>query len=224
MQLPEILRPSSESVPAETPAVIGRRRLIVGATLGVGAALLGGTLATSEGSTAFYVLGLLVAGTWIVGSLLSGPVPPGGPRGEPVRPRQLLAPALLGAAAFAGFLVAGEAARQIPVLSHALETVLDRADAGSLALVVVVALVNAVGEELFFRGALFTSFASSRPTVVSTVAYALVTAATRNIVLVLAAVVLGALFCVERRSTHGVLAPIVTHVVWSTLVLLALPR
>jgi len=31
-------------------------------------------------------------------------------------------------------------------------------------------------------------------------------------------------FALERMSTRGILAPILTHVTWSTLMLLALPR
>jgi hypothetical protein len=35
---------------------------------------------------------------------------------------------------------------------------------------------------------------------------------------------MGALFALERRSTRGVLAPTVTHVVWSLLMIFFLPR
>ena len=35
---------------------------------------------------------------------------------------------------------------------------------------------------------------------------------------------MGALFSLERLSTSGVLAPMVTHLTWSTLMILALPR
>ena len=125
---------------------------------------------------------------------------------------------------FAAFAAASAVARHTPGLAGALDSVLDRADAGSAALVLAVALVNGVAEEVFFRGALFTALGSHQPVLGSTIGYALVTAATRNVVLVIAAIVMGTLFCLLRRSTHGVLAPIVTHVVWSTLMLLALPR
>ena len=55
--------------------------------------------------------------------------------------------------------------------------------------------------------------------------YVVVTAATGNLALVIAAAVMGALFSLfERLSTRGVLAPIVTHLTWSTLMVLALPR
>jgi membrane protease YdiL (CAAX protease family) len=41
--------------------------------------------------------------------------------------------------------------------------------------------------------------------------------------LAFAAVLLGALVGLERRATGGVQAPIITHVVWSLTMLLALP-
>jgi membrane protease YdiL (CAAX protease family) len=85
-------------------------------------------------------------------------------------------------------------------------------------------LVNGAGEELFFRGALHTALEPHLPAITTIIVYVVVTAATGNVALVIAAVVMGALFALERRSTRGVLAPIVTHVVWTTLMVLALPR
>ena len=35
---------------------------------------------------------------------------------------------------------------------------------------------------------------------------------------------MGTVFALERRSTHGILAPTLTHLTWTTLMLLALPR
>ena len=52
----------------------------------------------------------------------------------------------------------------------------------------------------------------------------MVTAATGNVALVIAAVVMGTLFSAERLSTRGVLAPMLTHLTWTTLMVLALPR
>ena len=42
--------------------------------------------------------------------------------------------------------------------------------------------------------------------------------------LVIAGAVMGAVFSLERLSTRGVLAPMATHLTWSTLMVLALPR
>ena len=59
--------------------------------------------------------------------------------------------------------------------------------------------------------------------VVSTVAYVIATLATGNVMLAFAAVLLGAVVGLERRASGGVLAPILTHVTWSTVMLFALP-
>ncbi len=41
--------------------------------------------------------------------------------------------------------------------------------------------------------------------------------------LAFAAIILGTVCALERRATGGVLAPILTHFVWTLVVLLALP-
>jgi hypothetical protein len=56
------------------------------------------------------------------------------------------------------------------------------------------------------------------------VAYVVVTAASGNGMLVFAAAVMGTLFALERRVTRGILAPALTHVTWSALMLFLLPR
>jgi membrane protease YdiL (CAAX protease family) len=42
--------------------------------------------------------------------------------------------------------------------------------------------------------------------------------------LIFAAAVMGTLFALERRTTGGILAPMITHVTWSALMLFLLPR
>jgi membrane protease YdiL (CAAX protease family) len=88
----------------------------------------------------------------------------------------------------------------------------------------VVALVNGAGEELFFRGALHAALEPHRPAITSTIVYVGVTAATGNVALVIAAALMGTVFSLERLSTRGVIAPMATHLTWSTLMVLALPR
>ena len=215
--------PSTTPYHDETQAVRRRRRIVVTATSVVGALLLALTLRTDVGSHAFYWYGALLAGCWIVGALLSGPLHLGGLDGR----RHVLVPALLGGAAFAVFAVAAVVVRRVPSLEPLDDLVADvisRADTGSLSLVVTVALVNGLAEELFFRGALYSAFGPHRPWLWSTVAYVVVTAATLNVMLVLAAAAMGTLFALERRSTRGVLAPVVTHLTWSLLMIFFLPR
>ncbi len=53
--------------------------------------------------------------------------------------------------------------------------------------------------------------------------YALVTIATGNSMLVFAAVLMGTLFGLQRRASGGIMAPMITHLIWSAIMLLALP-
>ncbi len=57
----------------------------------------------------------------------------------------------------------------------------------------------------------------------TTVAYTLATAATGNVMLAFAAVLLGVVVGLERRASGGILAPILTHCTWSLTMLFALP-
>lgn len=224
MRLPEILARSSAPFEAEAEPVVRRRRVVVTATIALGAALLGGTLAAPVGSWLFYGFGVLVAATWLIGGRLSGPLHMGRTGGVATRGRAVVAPFLLGAVLFAAFAAASLVARRIPFLEGPLESVLARADSGPRALVLALALVNGVAEEVFFRGALHSAFGRHRPVLWGTVLYALVTVATLNLALVVAAVVMGVAFSAEREATRGVLAPVITHLTWSTLVLFLLPR
>ena len=121
------------------------------------------------------------------------------------------------------FVVGGLVIREIPVLAQLTNDVLGYAKAGNLYLVVVITLVNGVAEELFFRGALFAAIGVRYPVPISTAVYALATIAGGNPVLVFAAAFLGLVTGLQRRAGGGVLAPILTHVTWSTAMLFVLP-
>jgi hypothetical protein len=167
----------------------------------VGTALLAATLRVPPGSLWFTVLGLLVAATWTVGSFVSGPIP-----FQPDREmawHTFVGPVVAGVAAFGVFLAAYLVARHLPLVGAALDGVLATADAGSITVVLLVALVNGAGEELFFRGALHAAFEPHSPAIAATFVYVVVTAATGNVALVIAAVVMGALFSLERLSTRS---------------------
>nr|WP_269809867.1 CPBP family intramembrane glutamic endopeptidase [Kineosporia rhizophila] len=90
-------------------------------------------------------------------------------------------------------------------------------------LIVAVALLNGLAEEVFFRGALFAAIGRQHPVLISTVIYALATIATRNPMLVFAAFLLGAVLGLERRASGGILAPMATHATWSLIMLVTLP-
>jgi hypothetical protein len=102
-------------------------------------------------------------------------------------------------------------------------SVLNYAEHGSDSWVLATTLANGVAEEVFFRGALFTVLGSPHPVTGSTAVYMLTTCATRNPALVVAAGVMGTVFAVQRRSSGGLLAPMLTHVTWSALMVRFLP-
>ena len=58
---------------------------------------------------------------------------------------------------------------------------------------------------------------------VTTVAYAIATLATGNVMLSFAAVLLGLVVGLQRRASGGILGPILTHVTWSLAMLFVLP-
>jgi membrane protease YdiL (CAAX protease family) len=88
---------------------------------------------------------------------------------------------------------------------------------------VVITLVNGVAEELFFRGALYSALGRHHPVLISTGLYVAVTSATGNPMLGFAAIILGTVCALERRATGGILAPVLTHLVWGLIMVLVLP-
>jgi uncharacterized protein len=188
------------------------------------AALLRSSFAAEEGSARFYLLTTGLAGTWAGGALGAGPVPW---RGDGWRNRPggaaralIVVPVVTGAATFAVFYGAARVARRHRGLRRAIASVLRYAETGSTPLVVVIASGSGVAEEVFFRGALWSG---PHPLRTTTLAYAASTAATGNPALVLAGLVTSVIFGWQRDATGGVLAPAVTHVTWSLLMLRYLP-
>ena len=224
LRRPELLGGPCGSEPDEAPHVVGRRRVVVTVTLVVGGSLLAAAFAAPRGSVWFFALAGLAAAAWLGGALASGPLHLGRRGGTPAGSRGVIGPIVTGVMAFSLFLAADVVARHLPLLSGAVHRILATADAGPVAIVLATAVLNGIAEETFFRGALYTAFGRHRPALYSTLAYAAVTVTTRNVALVLAAIVMGSLWSLERRSSRGVLAPMLTHTVWSTLMLLALPR
>jgi membrane protease YdiL (CAAX protease family) len=189
-------------------------------TLAAGAVVLGVTLATPRGSTTFTVLGLVLAAIWLGGTALAGGTHLGLQRLDRAR---TLGAILLGVVAWLVFVVGALVAEHIAVLDNAVASVFDQADTGPLAVVLAIALINAVAEEVFFRGVLLDALGPRYGPVGATVIYVAVTVASLNVALVLAAVLMGVLWMVERLATGSPLASAITHVTWSTLMLLAFP-
>lgn len=225
--------------PPEPPrGSTNRRWAVLVATLVAGALVLAWALRLAPGDARFYLGTVATAAVWTCGALLSGcavlsgsAVPSGGSRRGGRRAATLLGALVVGLLLVGVFAVVALAVARVPALAVPVRHLLDHADAASLPLVALLTAVNGVAEELFFRGALYTAFRGALytalrrhdPVLVTTVVYALVTAASGVPLLVLAAAIIGAVTALQRRVTGGVLAPSVTHVTWSLGMLLILP-
>ncbi|MBB3605707.1 hypothetical protein FHT40_005394 [Mycolicibacterium sp. BK556] len=215
---------TNNAVPqSEWPSVIRRRRIIVCVVLVVGAVLLGLSLSRTPGDTAFYWLTFALAAAWGFGSLLSGPLHLGCIRWRGRNQRPVLTGITIGLLLGGVFVVGGFVVREIGPVAQLISRVLEYANHGSLTLVVIITLVNGFAEELFFRGALYSALGAFHPVLISTLLYIVATCASGNPMLGFAAIILGTVNAWQRRATGGVLAPVLTHVVWGLIMVLALP-
>ena len=201
-----------------TSALASRRYVVVAVTFVAGCALLGLSLATTPGDGSFYPLLLAVAAVWTIGGVTSGPLP--------WRPtpgfRVITVGVGVGLACGAAFVLGALVIREIGPLRDFAADALDHARRGNATLVGALTLLNGVGEEIFFRGAVYAA-APRAPVVVSTVVYVAATVATANPLLMIAAVLMGAVFAVARRRFGSIVEPIVIHLTWSVIMLAALP-
>ncbi len=217
--MPTNLQPPDTRGVMTTPA--RRARTIVVIAIVIGASLIAATLRVPRNGMAFYACGFAAAAVWIVAAWLCRPITwMRGGEGS----RDLAIGVAVGGAMFGVFVLGAEIGRHISVLAGPIDSVLRKADGGSMAFVIALALVSGVAEELFFRGALLAVVPVRHAAVISVLIYVAVTAVAGNTALTIAAVVMGAVFALERVVTGGLVASITTHVVWSTLMILALPR
>lgn len=213
-----------EAVPhAERQSVVRRRRLVVCVVLVAGALLMGFSLNQRPGATSFYWLTLALAAVWTVGALASGPLHLGRITWRDRATRPVVSAAATGLVLGGVFLLGGLVVRNIPPIAEPITRVLQYTTAGSLLLIVLIAVVNGFAEELFFRGALYTALGRFYPVAISTVLYAAATLATGNLMLGFAGLVLGTVCGLQRRATGGVLAPVLTHMVWGPIMVVGLP-
>jgi len=208
----------------EPPGVVLRRRIVVAVVLVLGAAALSLALGRHPGEPAFYWWSLALSGVWALGAFVSGPLHLGGARWRGRNQRPVVSGSTIGLLLGGVFLLGGLVVREIPAIADFITRLLRYTDQGSWRLTMAIALLAAIGEELFYRGALYTALGSHQPLLISTAIYAIATfASSRNPMLAFAAVVLGTVCALERRATGGVLAPILTHFVWTLVMLLGLP-
>lgn len=207
----------------ESPGVVRHRRVVVAVTLVIGAAVLGFSLRRHPGESSFCWLTLALAAVWIAGGFISGPVHLGGIcwRGRNQRP--VITGTTVGLLLGGVFVAGGLAAREMPGVAALITRVLLFAHQGSFVPIVVITVINGVAEEIFFRGALYTALGRHRPVVISTLLYIGATMASGNPMLGFAAIILGTVCALERRASGGVLAPVLTHLVWGLIMVLALP-
>lgn len=201
-----------------------RRRKVVATVMLLGTGTLKYSLSTRPGSNRFYVSSLAAAAIWMGGAAQSGPLHLGWIEmrsGKARRP--IIVPVATATGAFALFYGAALVARKIPVLNDALVNVMEFADDDHSALVLLTTCANGLAEEIFFRGALYDAVGGANPVVASTAAYTATTIGTRNPALVIASVVMGGLFGLQRRASGGVQAPALTHLTWSILMVRFLP-
>lgn len=196
-----------------------QRRIIVAATTVVGAVLTAFALNEHGTGPRFFLLTFALAATWIVGAALSGPLPTG-----PRTRRDVLAAVAVGALAFGVFAVGSLIVRQIPWLHEQVQQIIGHASGRVALLAALVAVINGIGEEVFFRGAAYAAFDTWNPAVASTALYVAVIACAGVPILILAGIIMGTLLVLQRQYTRGVLAPAVTHVSWTLLMICFLPR
>jgi membrane protease YdiL (CAAX protease family) len=207
------------------PRELRRRQLVTVGFVLLGAVELGFSLRIDPGNRWFYPAALVLAATWTVGAFASGPLHLGRIRRGDAVARPILTPIVLGlvlAAVFVAGAVLIHALSAFDGLERQIVKVVDIADQGSIPLLVLVTAVNGVAEELFFRGAAYAAI-TVHPVAWTTVLYVAATAATGNVMLAFAAVLLGLVVGLERRASGGILAPVLTHCTWSLIMLFALP-
>lgn len=209
---------------SDPPGVARRRRIVATVTYLVGAVALAVTLRIEPGDPRFYVGTLALAGIWLVGALSSGPLHLGSGHTRDGRlARPVVQSLALAALLVVIFLAGAVAVARVPVLREPVDALLDHARFGSVPAVLAITVLNGVVEELYFRGALYAALPAAHAVAVTTVLYALTTVGAGVPLLVLAAIAIGLVTGLQRRVTGGVLGPIITHITWSSAMLLLLP-
>ena len=133
----------------QTDREFRRRRIVVAITLLAGAVLLGVSLSVRPGDDVFYLLTVLVALTWVVGALLSGPLHLGRiPFRDRLR-RPVVTPIVTGLVLGAVFVAGSLVVREVPALRELVNSVLAHARYGAIVPIVAVTLLNGVAEEVF---------------------------------------------------------------------------
>lgn len=192
---------------------------------GAGAALLHQTFEATSRGESLPLQSALLAAVWFVGgaavTLTAGRS--GDRLAQPAPAGAALRFALAVGAAFAVVCVVGALVLlHIPFFEPWVESALGTADKGRLS-VFAIALVTGAGEEVFFRLGLRPLFPQRYYVAGTALVYAVVTAATANGALVVAAALLGVVAAESyRRYPHWVV-PISIHALWTVGVIGVFP-
>jgi len=205
-----------ENEPTESAEALVQRRWSSSVALAVGSFMLAWSLRVAPGEPTYYAAAIAVTATWIVGGLVSGRVYLGSRRG-------IVAAIVVGTLLLAAFLGLAALLSPVPVLHDSLLLLLGHFRWGILPVTAALALLNSVGEELFFRGSLYAAVGGRQALLVTTLVYAVATIPTGIPMLALAAALLGFVTGLQRRATGGVLAPMITHVIWTLGMIFLLP-
>ncbi|OBJ67858.1 CPBP family intramembrane glutamic endopeptidase [Mycobacterium sp. 1274756.6] len=207
----------------EPPAWRLRRRIVVAVVLVGGTVLLRCALGRDPGEPAFFWMMLGLAALWAAGALVSGPLHLGVVRFRGRYERPVFTGTGIGLVLGGLFVLAAWVARQLPALAEPTARLMEYVNHGNPRLMLALVVLSAIAEEMFFRGAVYTALGRYAPVLVSTLLFAAVSLVAGSWLLALVAVVLGLVCGVERRATNGVLAPVLTHLVWGFIVALAIP-
>lgn len=206
----------------ESRVELRRRQVVTAIGLVLGAIVLGISLRIEPGSDWFYLGSIGLSALWTAAAFASGPLHLGRIEGEQGLRRPVVSPILVALGLVALFVLGGLVVRQIPALDAQVRDVVAHAVPASLPLLALITAATGAAEELFFRGAAYAAV-TRHPVAVTTVLYVAATAATGNVMLAFAALLLGLVVGLERRASGGILAPILTHITWSLSMLLVLP-
>ena len=207
----------------EPPVIVLRRRIVVAVFLVVGAVVMAFLFTRAPGTASFYWTTLLLAAVWFLGAYFARPIHLGRIRWRGRNQRPVFTGIGIGLLVGGVFVVGGLIAREIDPVADLIRQVLQYEHRGALWVVLIITLVNGAAEECFFRGAVYSALRRYHPVIVSTIIYVAVTAASLNPMLPFAAIILGTVCALERRVTGGVLAPLLTHLVWGVVMVLVLP-
>ncbi len=211
------MHPTAQQAPRK---VLARCALVVAA----GAAGLNASLRLDHSSSWFPLAALGVALIWAVGAWWSGWPGLGCKAAVTCWSRQVACPMLAGVLLALPFLAGALLAQRIDSWAAQVHDVLGFTQSGSLLQLSATTLLSGIAEELFFRGSLYNALPQRYQVAGSTALYLMVTLLTGNLMLTLAAAAVGAVASWQRQTRGTVMAPILTHLTWSMIMLHVLPH